>query len=74
MSYDLIKIIFVKIFTMKCHTCHHRVRILNVDWLHKYLSYDWGSKPNKIPTRQTGSGRRTLMDKKKPDVETTGLN
>ena len=53
MSYDLNKIFFVKLFTMKCHTCRDEMRILDVDWLHPYLSYDLPHKPNKIPTRQT---------------------
>jgi hypothetical protein len=46
-----------------------------IDWLHKYLSYDL---PRQAKQKSNPSDwireKITLMDKKKPDVETTGLN
>jgi hypothetical protein len=46
---------------MKCHTCHHRRRILDVGWLHPYLSYDWGSEPNKIPPSALDQGEKSSL-------------
>lgn len=66
MSYDMNKIIFVKVFTMKCHTCRDEMRIMEFEWLHPYLSYDWNQANQNPPSQILDSRERLLWTKKNP--------